>query len=112
MDKRQYLTNELRRVFAEHTEIASLSHEVAAKMADAAIAALEPVTVQEAQAPVVRYANDELEEVFAENVGFHLEQMNDGHWWIGLTRPDGTVDHINLTTKRNSKIAGRCELDQ
>ena len=48
MDKRTEIASELRRVFAEHTEIASLSHDVAAKMADAAIAALEPVTVREA----------------------------------------------------------------
>lgn len=48
MDKHTAVMNELRRVFSDHTEIASLSHEVAAKMADAAIAALEPVTVQDA----------------------------------------------------------------
>lgn len=48
MDKHTAVMNELRRVFSDHTEIASLSHEVAAKMAHAAIAALEPVTVQEA----------------------------------------------------------------
>ena len=60
---------------------------------------------------IVRHANGNLDEVVAENVTFHLEQMNDGHWWIGITHPDGKVDHINLTTKRNAEIVGRFEAD-
>lgn len=59
----------------------------------------------------VRYANDKLDEVVAENVAFHLEQMSDGHWWIGITHPDGSVDHINLSTKRGAEIIGRFDGD-
>ena len=59
----------------------------------------------------VRSPEGQLDEVVAENVTFHLEQMNDGHWWIGLTHLDGSVDHINLTTKRNAKITARFEVD-
>jgi hypothetical protein len=48
MDKRERVARAIKAAFAEHTEIASLTTEVATKMADAAISALEPVTVQEA----------------------------------------------------------------
>lgn len=58
-----------------------------------------------------RYYDGELDEVVADNVGFHLEQLDDGVWWIGLDHPDGTVDHITLSTKRGAKIAGRFEAD-
>ena len=46
MDKRERVARAIKAAFAEHTEIASLTTEVATKMADAAIATLEPVTVR------------------------------------------------------------------
>lgn len=57
-----------------------------------------------------RYGGDKaLDEVVADDIAnFHLEQMDDGRWWIGLTHTDGTETHISLFTKR-SKISGLCE---
>jgi hypothetical protein len=31
---------------------------------------------------------------------FHLEQMDDGHWWIGFDTEDGRLIHINLHAKK------------
>ncbi len=73
----------------------------------------EAVSTQKAlpvEAPFeVRLNDDEtIDEIVADNVHFHLEQMDNGHWWIGLTPK---IDHenrllINLGTKRNAEI--RC----
>jgi hypothetical protein len=30
---------------------------------------------------------------------FHMEMMNDDAMWIGITRKNGQVDHLNITTK-------------
>lgn len=49
-----------------------------------------------------------IDEIIAESVDFHLEQMDNGHWWIGLT-PKSNPDNrllINLGTRRNANI--RC----
>lgn len=44
----------------------------------------------------LRYGGDgNLDEVFAEPCQFHLEQMDNGHWWIGVNAPDRFY-HINL----------------
>lgn len=56
-----------------------------------------------------RYHDDALDEVVAHGVTFHLERLDTGAWWIGLTHPDGTVDHITLATPRNGRIEGRYE---
>lgn len=57
----------------------------------------------------VRLNDDKsIDEIVASNVHFHLEQMDDGHWWIGLTpvaKPENRL-LINLSTRRNAAI--RC----
>ena len=30
---------------------------------------------------------------------FHMEMMNDDAMWIGITRKNGQIDHLNITTK-------------
>lgn len=50
-----------------------------------------------------------LDEVVAKGCHFHLEQMDDGHWWIGIDLPDGQLIHINLTS--NAKILASVEED-
>ena len=52
-----------------------------------------------------------LDEVVASGVDFHLEQLDDGVWWIGLEQKDGTVDHITLSTARGAKVTGRFQVD-
>ena len=32
---------------------------------------------------------------------FHMEMMNDDAMWIGITRKNGQIDHLNITTKGN-----------
>jgi hypothetical protein len=52
------------------------------------------------------------EAVFARPEYFHLEQMSDGHWWMGVKDRLGDTWAINLFTKRGSKIHAKLELDQ
>ncbi len=52
-----------------------------------------------------------IDEVLAQNVGFHLEQMSEGSWWIGLTHADGTIEHLTLNTMRGAKITAKLEGD-
>lgn len=52
-----------------------------------------------------------LDEFFADNADIHLEQMNDGHWWMGVTMPDGAMWHLNFSTKRNTAISVLAECD-
>ena len=32
---------------------------------------------------------------------FHMEMMNDDAMWIGITRKNGQIDHLNIITKGN-----------
>lgn len=32
---------------------------------------------------------------------FHMEMMNDDAMWIGITRKNGQIDHLQITTKGN-----------
>lgn len=60
---------------------------------------------------VRRLPDGSIDEILAINVNVHLEQMDDGFWWMGITHSDGTVDHICLTTKRNAKVTATFESD-
>lgn len=62
-----------------------------------------------------RYHDGALDEVVADDVAFfHLEQMDAGIWWIGLTHHDGTETQIRLFTTRPSatRIDAMCEMDE
>jgi len=50
-----------------------------------------------------------LDEVVIPNCTFHLEQMSNGHWWIGIYRKGKPDQHINLSTKRGTKITARIQ---
>lgn len=39
----------------------------------------------------------------------HIEQMDEGHWWVGITTHEGALYHINLYSKR--PIAAYIEVD-
>lgn len=39
---------------------------------------------------------------------FHLEQMSDQHWWMGIGSPERQYVHVNLFTRR-AIINGNCE---
>jgi hypothetical protein len=56
-------------------------------------------------------SNDDgtLDEVVARGCDFHLEQMDDTCWWMGITMPDGETVHVNLFTARKARILGRAE---
>jgi hypothetical protein len=61
----------------------------------------------------VRLNDDKtIDEIFADNVSFHLEQMDNGFWWIGLTPKDNPNNRlmIHLTSKR--KIVCTAESDE
>lgn len=43
----------------------------------------------------------ELDDVALRATGFRLEQMDHGHWWLRVDRPDGLPSLVvNLTTAR------------
>ena len=54
--------------------------------------------------PEVRLNEDgTLDEIVAFGAYVHLEQMDDGHWWLAV-ESDGHLVHINLATKRGAPI--------
>lgn len=58
--------------------------------------------------PEIRRNEDaSLDEVVAHNAGFHLEQMDKGHWWMSIEQ-DGILVHVNLHSK--SKIKANCQV--
>lgn len=57
----------------------------------------------------IRKVNGEIDEIVSENCCFHLEQMDTGHWWIGIDTPGGQSLHINLSTIRGAKILAFAE---
>lgn len=59
----------------------------------------------------VREKGGAVDEVVCDRVGhFHMEQMDAGHWWIGLTLKDGTLLHIRMHSKK--KIVVTVERDE
>ncbi len=53
-----------------------------------------------------------IDEIIARDVkNFHLEQMDIGAWWIGITRSNGEVLRINLYNRRNARILCNVESD-
>lgn len=42
---------------------------------------------------------------------FHLEQMDEGSWWIGLNFKNGDMMHVRLFNKRNRPVKVNCETD-
>jgi len=60
----------------------------------------------------IRSYEDGIDEIVCSCSFFHLEQMDDGHWWIGITDKTGkNVSHIHLGTKRGAKIICNAEID-
>ena len=45
-----------------------------------------------------RNTDGSLDEIVAENCDIHLEQMDTGHWWLGIT-VDGNTHCINFVSK-------------
>lgn len=61
---------------------------------------------------VVRLNDDgTLDEVCAHGAFVHLEQMDDDQWWLGID-VGGRSLHVNLWTKRNTRIHARAEEDR
>jgi hypothetical protein len=54
----------------------------------------------------VRKINGAVDEIVCDRCSFHLEQMDNGHWWIGIDTPGGQSLHINLST-RMRVLSGR-----
>jgi hypothetical protein len=59
----------------------------------------------------VRLNDDKtIDEIVAEDVKwFHLEQMDDGAWWMGISRANGERLMVNLFTKCNAAITCNAE---
>lgn len=47
----------------------------------------------------VRFISGQVDEIVGKGVFFHLEQMSDNEWWIGLRRKDKELN-MYLKTKR------------
>lgn len=54
-------------------------------------------------------ADESVDEIVASNVSLHLEQMDDGYWWMGISRPNGERMIVNLYTKHRAAIAVNAE---
>lgn len=59
---------------------------------------------------VIRRNDDgSLDEIVAENVMVHLEQMDDGYWWLGIKTAAGETLHVDLQTRRRAHIDANVE---
>lgn len=58
--------------------------------------------------PEWEFRNDSdgnLDEIVAEDVQFfHLERMDNGHWWLGVTLQDGSRITASLISDLNTRI--------
>jgi hypothetical protein len=57
-----------------------------------------------------RKPNGKIDEICADGVFFHLEQMDNGAWFIGLTYPDGRSARI-WRSARNRKVVVSCSVE-
>jgi hypothetical protein len=63
-------------------------------------------------APEIRNDNKgNLDEFIAKGCDVHVERMNNGHWWMGVDMPDGSLWHLNFSTRRNTEISCFAERD-
>lgn len=53
---------------------------------------------------VRRNENGTLDEVLAKAVDIHVEQMDDGAWWMGIYHVDGRVDHLRITSRDGGPV--------
>ena len=49
---------------------------------------------------ILRYDEQGLDEVLVNHCSVHIERMTTTEFWIGITRPDGKMLHVNIGTKR------------
>lgn len=53
-----------------------------------------------------------VDEIVSSDVAhFHLEQMDDGHWWMRLDLADGRAVVVQLHTRRGALIQCLAEMD-
>lgn len=50
-------------------------------------------------------ATGTLDDVSLAATHFRLERMDEGYWWLSVTRPDGSRFVVNLATKRPMRTA-------
>ena len=62
--------------------------------------------------PVIRPREDgTLDEVVVSHPAVvHLEQMDEGSWWLGIDLVDGRRVTVNLSTKRNARVYGMADV--
>ena len=51
-----------------------------------------------------------IDEIVLKNAHVHLEQMSNGHWWMGLT-VNGIVMHVQLFNKNDHQVKVTAETD-
>ncbi len=71
--------------------------------------ALQPLVLRWGKIEVRLNADESVDEIVASNVSLHLEQMDDGYWWMGISRPNGERMMVNLYTKHRAAIAVNAE---
>ena len=63
-----------------------------------------------ARPEIRRNPDGTIDEICADGVGFHLEQMDHGTWFISLEYPDGRSVNICLAAK-NPKAHVNCSVE-
>ena len=51
-----------------------------------------------------------IDEIVLKNAHVHLEQMSNGHWWMGLT-VNGIVMHVQIFNKADRQVKVTAETD-
>lgn len=52
-----------------------------------------------------------IDELVAENVSIHIERLDTGLYWMGITGPDGERQVVTFGTRRGALIVARTEAD-
>jgi hypothetical protein len=71
---------------------------------------MKPEKIKLTDGGEIRFNEDgSVDEIVADCKSVHLEQMDNGHWWLGINRADGNRLLVNLSTRRNAEI--RCTVE-
>jgi hypothetical protein len=64
------------------------------------------MAMKKEQYEVRRNEDGTVDEIVSENVKFlHVEQMDNGHWWVGITLKNKKRLMLNFTSKRKIKAS-------
>lgn len=59
-----------------------------------------------------RNPNGTIDEVIADDVSVHFEQMDKGAWWLSLRKKSGEEWFVHFTTKNQNRTEITCSVEK